>query len=309
MKRGHKVAGFGRNNDKITELRKKYNLNTTERDELLLTRLDILDEAKVNEWCSNIIKTHGVPDLLLNNAGSTVGGSVPVWELEISKVKESFNVHLIGSILLIKAFVPKMRDRNSGIIINIASWASKNGVAELSPYVMSKYAVEGLTSSLAKELIELNPTMAAISVSPGWVNTGMLKGSYEAVYGKEIGLENGNEWAEKCCDWLLKLNHKHNGMSLGPPLEKESMKKYCDFVNMCGIDAKYENYIHPTGFENEPNESNESKTQHEDKDIDMTKTSNVDDTTTNSNETSAKTADEPTNESKPQSKETMQLVD
>jgi len=148
-----------------------------------------------------------------------------------------------------KTFIPSMIEKNDdGIIINISSWQGKNGIAELSPYCINKFAIEGLTQCLAKEFSEMFINLAAVSVSPGWVDTGMTHGSYELKYCADNGIhvENGKEWASKSIDWLLSLNVKHNGKSLGPPIEKESMKKYCSFLEANGVPHNYEDYIHPS---------------------------------------------------------------
>lgn len=240
---GYTVAGFGRRKELIDALVKELNIDNSNE---LLVNLDICDFELLSKWSEKIISNYGAPKFLIHNAGSLIGCNKCVWEIDTKLLLQSWLIHVNGSVNLIKSFVPSMRSKNEGIIINITSWAGKVGYAEGSPYVQSKFALEGLTQCLAKELADYNPNMAAICVSPGFVNTDMLKGSFSETAAKQQNVENGDEWAKKCCKWLLSLNSTQNGKSLGPPLEKESMKKYCDFFKIYGVEMDYKQFIHPT---------------------------------------------------------------
>lgn len=86
--------------------------------------------------------------------------------------------------------------------------------------------------------------MCCCAVSPGFVNTDMLKGSFSATAAQKKNVENGDEWAAKCCEWLLSISAKQNGKSIAPPLEKESMQKYCDFFASYGVVMDVKKFTH-----------------------------------------------------------------
>eukprot|EP01083_Nonionella_stella_P277567 943578_1 len=245
-KMGCIVAGFGRRKENILALRKELKID----DELLITDLDICREEDVTAWSKLIMEKYGIPYAIINNAGSVVGCNKDTWELDLKDLMTSLSIHIVGSVLMVKLFVPKMREKNIGMVINISSWAGQNGYASGTPYCASKFGIEALNQCLAKELFDINPNnqILVCCVSPGFVNTSMLKGSFAETAAKQKNVENGDEWAEKSCEWILKLNEKkddkgkllYHGKSVGPPVEKESMKKYCDFFKVYGVEMEYE---------------------------------------------------------------------
>ena len=247
---GYIVAGFGRRKENIQKLREELSI----KDELLVASIDITVEKDVTEWCGKIIGKYGTPYIVIHNAGSVIGCNKDSWELDIKDLMTSYQIHIAGAVLLIKSLIPKMREANYGMFINISSWAGRNGYAGGAPYCSSKHAIEGLTQCLAKELVDLNPDnqILACCLSPGFVNTAMLKGSFAETCAKQQNVENGDEWAEKTCQWILDLNGKkddngkplYHGKSIGPPIEKDSMKKYCEFFKVYGVEMDYNEYIH-----------------------------------------------------------------
>ena len=82
--------------------------------------------------------------------------------------QEFFDVNVKGPMNVLRAFLPAMIERGHGVIINISSGWGRYADALAGPYCASKFAVEGLTSSLAKELPE---GLAAMTVSPGGINS------------------------------------------------------------------------------------------------------------------------------------------
>ena len=261
-KMGHTVAGFGRRKENISALKQELNI---EQDSSLLTSLDITKHEEVLQWSASIIKEYGVPSMLIHNVGARQEEQ-DTWDMNIDELLTSYNVHVVGSVILCKAFVPKMKELNRGTIINISSWAGQQGYAGGAAYVSSKHAIEGLTKCLAKELDEANygcNNILACCVSPGFVNTDFFKDdSFEKTIAEQKNVATGDEWAKEVCPWLLSLdtmkdkNGKllYHGKSIGPPIEKVDMKKYCDYLkDNFGMDMEYEKMIH------EPNEVNEPK--------------------------------------------------
>ena len=90
-------------------------------------------------------------DILINSAG-IIGPNKPLWEIGDDEWAATFAVNVSGTFNLCRAFVPGMRERGWGRIVNFASMAGKDGNANLSAYSASKAAVIALTKSLGKEL-------------------------------------------------------------------------------------------------------------------------------------------------------------
>lgn len=154
-KMGHRVAGFGRRSEKIKELANELNIDVSEHPYLLQT-LDITDVEQVQIWCKNILSAYGAPNLLIHNAGSVVGCNKNTWALDMDLLQQSYDIHVKGGIVLCKCLVPAMMSSSTAEcpsnIIMISSWAGKNGYAEGTPYVTSKFAIEGLVQCMSQEL-------------------------------------------------------------------------------------------------------------------------------------------------------------
>lgn len=112
-------------------------------------------------------------DVLVNNAAVGLAGSIH--ELRLEDVDLVLNTNIRGPILVTKYVVPSMITAGSGKIINISSGVTAAGVANLSPYVASKYAVNGLTNAWAMELGEFGINVNA--VSPPTIRPGEGQGS------------------------------------------------------------------------------------------------------------------------------------
>ncbi len=111
----------------------------------------------------------GPVDILINCAG-IVGPNTPLWEIADDEWAKVFAVNVTGTFNLCRAFVPGMRERSWGRIVNFASMAGKDGNPNLSAYSASKAAVIGLTKSLGKELatsgILVNAIAPAVIATP-----------------------------------------------------------------------------------------------------------------------------------------------
>ena len=106
-------------------------------------------------------------DILINNAGYGLVSTVE--DLDEEEMLEQFNVNVFGVLRVTKAVIPKMREKHSGIIINISSFLGKIGLPLLTAYNSSKYAVEGITDSLRYELRDFG--IRVHSIMPGFFNT------------------------------------------------------------------------------------------------------------------------------------------
>jgi short-subunit dehydrogenase len=141
---------------------------------LNVTQLDVDDDASVNNTINNIIKENDRIDILINNAGYSLFGSLE--ESSLEEIKQQFETNIFGVIRTTKAVIPTMRKRGNGTIINISSAGGIIGLMPfLTAYHASKFAVEGFTESLRQELVDFNINIILIEpgdVSSSFINNG-----------------------------------------------------------------------------------------------------------------------------------------
>ena len=109
--------------------------------------VDVADSAAVTAAAREV----GPVDILVNCAG-IIGPNKPLWKVDDAEWANTFAVNVTGTFNLCRAFVPGMREKGWGRIVNFASMAGKDGNPNLAAYSASKAAVIALTKSLGKEL-------------------------------------------------------------------------------------------------------------------------------------------------------------
>lgn len=133
---------------------------------------DVTDLNSIRAALKEIVSKLGRLDVAVNNAGVVGIGSIE--EIEPDEWDRVLMVNSKGVYVCTKAELEIMKPQASGAIINTASIAGKMGMAHLSHYVASKFAVIGFTNSIAKEVASTGITVNAIC--PGIVGTGMWRG-------------------------------------------------------------------------------------------------------------------------------------
>ena len=126
---------------------------------------DVASEAAVVELIARSVETFGRIDILVNNAG-VAGPTAPVHEVSRDDWERTLAVNLTGAFLCAKYALPHMIGQGSGRIINITSIAGLQAYALRSPYCASKWAMIGLTQTLAEEAGRYNITANAIAPGP-----------------------------------------------------------------------------------------------------------------------------------------------
>ncbi len=148
---------------------------------------DVTDADSVAAAIEHVTADAGAIDVMINNAG--VGGNGVAEDTPIDTYQAVMDVNLYGALRCVKAVLPQMRERKSGTIINISSIAGRIAAIAQSPYVASKWALEGVTAGLAQEVAPHNIRVALIE--PGIVKTAIMakntdtphdSGGYEAAY-------------------------------------------------------------------------------------------------------------------------------
>ena len=132
-----------------------------------VVQLDVTDETSVKNAIDHIISEAGRIDLLVNNAGYGLVGALE--DLAMEEIKSQYETNLFGLIRAIQVVLPTMRKQRSGRIINISSGAGIFGYPGGSAYVGTKFAVEGLSESIAYELEPFG--IKVILIEPGFIRT------------------------------------------------------------------------------------------------------------------------------------------
>lgn len=137
---------------------------------------DVTDAESVHRAVAEVTADAGRIDVLVNNAG--IGGNGVTEEVPIERYAEIMDVNVYGIVRGVQAVAPQMRQRGSGCIINVGSVAGLIAAVGQSPYVTSKWAVEGLTEGLAQEMAEFGVRVALIE--PGLIRTAILAKNVDA---------------------------------------------------------------------------------------------------------------------------------
>jgi len=138
-----------------------------------------LDVTSAEDWATVLQRVEeacGGLDILVNNAGDGTGG--PIEDQDIDRHRAVIDLNLHGVWLGIRAAVPTLARRGGGSIVNISSIDGLAGVAHLSSYVASKFAVTGMTKALALELGDRG--IRVNSVHPGMVDCTHERGMHPA---------------------------------------------------------------------------------------------------------------------------------
>ncbi|RXG99354.1 SDR family oxidoreductase [Bradyrhizobium zhanjiangense] len=142
-------------------------------------RIDLTDEAAVNDAMARLIARFGRIDILVNAAGIT-GPTVNIEHYGLAEWRRVLDVNLTSTFLCCKAAVASMRRQNAGRIVNLASIAGKEGNAGMTGYSAAKAGVIALTKSLGKELAQTEIRVNA--VAPAVIATDLVKQMSEDAY-------------------------------------------------------------------------------------------------------------------------------
>ncbi|PQA58348.1 oxidoreductase [Siphonobacter curvatus] len=161
---GQRVAATSRHAEALSEA------VGTSSDQFLPLQVDLANEASVREAVQKTQETFGTLDVIVNNAGYGIGGSIE--ELTDAETRTSFDVNVFGTLNVIRAVMPYLRQQRSGHIINIASIAGFAANTGWAIYGASKFAVVGLSEVLAEDVKEFGIKVTVLE--PGAFRTQFL---------------------------------------------------------------------------------------------------------------------------------------
>ena len=156
---GAKVVLAARSTDKLTQLAEELR---REGHEALVVPTDMRNQAEVAQLVESTIQRYGRIDVLINNAGQAVAGTVA--DLDLEHYRQVIELNMLGPVYAIQASVPKMRAQGGGIIINVSSMVSKMHIPGLGGYASTKSALNMLSDTARGELASDN--IRVITVYP-----------------------------------------------------------------------------------------------------------------------------------------------
>jgi NAD(P)-dependent dehydrogenase (short-subunit alcohol dehydrogenase family) len=154
----------------LTEIAKKEKLP------LQVVQLDVNNDGSVKDAIVKILKADQRIDVLINNAGYGLFGSVE--DTSIEEIKAQFETNFFGVVRVTQQVLPLMRRQNSGTIVNVSSVGGLIGLPALSAYHSTKFALEGLSESIAFELEPFG--IRVVIIEPGVIRTNILNSSSSA---------------------------------------------------------------------------------------------------------------------------------
>ncbi|WP_455844334.1 oxidoreductase [Pantoea agglomerans] len=205
LNRGYRVVGTVRNAAAKTEFENLHAENA------FAYELDVTHFAAIDAVIADVESQLGPIDVLVNNAG--YGHEGVMEESPLDEMRRQFDVNVFGAVAMIKALLPFMRQRRQGHIINITSMGGFITMPGISYYCGSKFALEGISETLSKELAPFNIHVTA--VAPGsfrtdWAGRSMVRSArsiadYDALF-----------------DPIRQAREEKSGKQLGDPLKAAS---------------------------------------------------------------------------------------
>jgi NAD(P)-dependent dehydrogenase (short-subunit alcohol dehydrogenase family) len=180
LEAGHKVLGTVRNAHAAEDL-------SALGSKAMAVVLDVTDFDAIDAEVSRIERETGPIDVLVNNAG--YGHEGVLEESGLDEMRRQFDVNVFGAVAMIKAVLPAMRRRGAGRIVNVTSMGGFITMPGIAYYCGSKFALEGISEALRKEVMPLGIWVTALA--PGqfrteWAGRSMVRSprsiaSYDAV--------------------------------------------------------------------------------------------------------------------------------
>ncbi|CAL9370370.1 3-phenylpropionate-dihydrodiol_cinnamic acid-dihydrodiol dehydrogenase [Nocardiopsis dassonvillei] len=166
LARGDAVAATTRSTDRLVAA-----LDGADTGRLLPLEVDLADERRVRDAVAAAQERFGGLDVVVNNAG--YGFLAAVEEVTDARAREMFDVQVFGAWNVLRAVLPGMREKRGGHIVNVSSILGLTSFPGWGLYCAGKYALEGLTESLAAEVADFGIRVNLIE--PGYMRTDFLR--------------------------------------------------------------------------------------------------------------------------------------
>jgi NAD(P)-dependent dehydrogenase (short-subunit alcohol dehydrogenase family) len=222
---GYQVAATSRKAKDIEDV------IATHKENLLALTVDITNEESVNNAIAKTMAHFSRLDVIVNNAGYSIYGSVEA--LSNEEFRKTIDVNFFGTVNVIRAVMPHFRQQRSGYVFNISSVAGYKGFGNSPSYAAGKFAVIGLSEALAEEVKQFGVKVTV--VAPGFFRTSFLDKGDELVSKNTI-----EEYqVERLVGRLRAMNGKQPGdpEKLGAALIKLSNEQNPPIHLLMGPDA------------------------------------------------------------------------
>lgn len=174
LEAGDRVVATARNVEKLRSA-----IDHPASDRLVFIPLDVTNEQQAQAAVKAAVETFGRLDVLVNNAGYSLLGNLE--SLSIDQIERQFATNFYGVLHVMRAALPVMRTQRSGRIFNVSSMAGVIGYPTAAAYAATKFAVEGLSLSVAQEVERFGIKVTVIE--PGFFRTDLLA-PHSVVYGE-----------------------------------------------------------------------------------------------------------------------------
>ena len=196
LERGWRAVVTARDASKVADIAEGH------ADRTLVLPLDVTERAQIDAAVAQAKERFGRIDVLVNNAG--YGYLAAIEEGEDAAVREMFEANVFGLVDITKAVLPVMRKQRSGLIVNVSSIGGLTSFAATGYYHGTKYAVEGISESLATEVKPLGIDVLIVEPGPfrtNWAGPSIKQSAtqiddYNATAGerrKQTAARSGNQ--------------------------------------------------------------------------------------------------------------------
>jgi NAD(P)-dependent dehydrogenase (short-subunit alcohol dehydrogenase family) len=165
LRAGNRLVATGRNLEKVRNV-----YPDVAQENIAFVQLDVANEAQAKAAVDEAMKRFGRIDVLVNNAGYSLLGNFE--QMTTAEIQQQFAPNFYGVVNVTQAALPVMRQQRSGHIINISSVAGVVGLKHCAAYAATKFAVEGLSLSVATEVEKFGIKITV--VEPGFFRTDLL---------------------------------------------------------------------------------------------------------------------------------------
>jgi NAD(P)-dependent dehydrogenase (short-subunit alcohol dehydrogenase family) len=196
---GDRVVATARNVEKL-----RTAVGQPEGDRLAFVRLDVTSEAQARQAVAAAVEKLGRIDVLVNNAGYSLLGNFE--SLTQAQLEQQVATNFWGVVHVLRAALPVMRRQGAGHVFNLSSMAGVIGYGTASAYAAAKFALEGLSLSVAQEVARFG--IKVTLVEPGFFRTDLLA-PQSSVFG-ELEVEGYDAPAAVKAQWQA-YHHKQAG--------------------------------------------------------------------------------------------------
>lgn len=201
LEAGDRVVATARNVEKLRSA-----VGQAASDRLAIAALDVTSEEQARQAVAAAVDTFGRIDVLVNNAGYCLIGNLE--SLTTEQIERQFRTNFHGVLYVLRAALPVLRRQRTGHIFNVSSMAGVIGYATGGAYAATKFAVEGLSLSVAKEVERFGIKVTV--VEPGFFRTDLLA-PQSVVFG-DLAVEGYDTPAAVEAQWLT-----YHGNQSGDP--------------------------------------------------------------------------------------------